>query len=310
MTPRAVQQAPSGQGCPILIKPGAVHAGQANLGGDRPSARSWPADPIGADALLRSGAFAGIVREEWGNALSQLASPVPAGRPPREVKPGLWLFAPNRDTQGGSAWLLQTPGLDLLVDAPALQEANLAFLEERRQATPGAIVLTGRDGHGRCRALQQALGWPVLVQEQESYLLPGVAALEPFGRERQLAPGIQLFWTPGPSPGACVLLARTPEAPAQEILFCGRLLVPLAPGRLGPLRRRRTFHWPRQLQSLATLRQLLPAESPAWLASGAGLGALRGEVLVGPGAALLAELNLEALALQPPPGGDPDPAAG
>jgi hypothetical protein len=72
-------------------------------------------------------------------------------------------------------------------------------------------------------------------------------------------------------------------------LFCGRLLVPLAPGRLGPLPGRRTFHAPRQRRSLAHLARWLPAGSPAWIASGAGLGALRGEKLVEPGAALLAE---------------------
>ena len=31
------------------------------------------------------------------------------GRPPTAVLPGLWLFPPNRDSQGGSAWLLDTP---------------------------------------------------------------------------------------------------------------------------------------------------------------------------------------------------------
>jgi len=79
----------------------------------------------------------------------------------------------------------------------------------------------------------------------------------------------------------------------EDGLFCGRLLLPQAPGRLAPLRTARTFHWPRQLRSLAALRQWLPAGSPDWIACGGGLGALRGEKLVGQGAALLAAL-LEA----------------
>jgi hypothetical protein len=83
-------------------------------------------------------------------------------------------------------------------------------------------------------------------------------------------------------------------------LFCGRLLVPLAPGRLGPLISRRTFHGPRQLRSLARLREWLPAGSPHWIASGAGLGALRGEKLVARGAELLAELDRQG------PGEAPD----
>ena len=193
---------------------------------------------------------------------------------------------------------MELAALDLLIDVPALTAANLAFLRERaarRNATaePPWIVLTGRHGHGRCRRLQQALGWPVLVQEQEAYLLPGVEALRSFGEERALAEGVRLLWTPGPSPGACILHAR--EEGGVDGLFCGRLLVPLAPGRLGPLRTRRTFHWPRQLRSLARLRQWLPSGSPAWIATAAGLGALRGDKLVNDGAELLASLDLAGL---------------
>jgi hypothetical protein len=52
----------------------------------------------------------------------------------------------------------------------------------------------------------------VLVQEQEAFLLPGVKALETFGLEHALAPGLRLLWTPGPSPGACVLHAFGADA--------------------------------------------------------------------------------------------------
>ena len=215
------------------------------------------------------------------------------GRPPQVVLDGLWLFAPSRDRHGGSAWLLETPGGDLLIDVPGLTRANLSFLGERSARRPGCIVLTGREGHGRCRRLQQALGWPVLVQEQEAYLLPGVDHLQTFGRQHQLDEGVQLLWTPGPSPGACVLHVCAQASAAGDGLFCGRLLLPVAPGQLAPLRSRRTFHGPRQWRSLEQLRHWLPPGSPAWIASGGGLGALRGEKLVRGGAALLA-------ALQPP----------
>lgn len=199
------------------------------------------------------------------------------GRPPQQVLPGLWVFPPNRDTQGGTAWLLSLPQRPpVLIDCPALTAANLAALA----GPPGVIVLTGRAGHGRCRRLQEAIGWPVLVQEQEAYLLPGLPELRPFGAAHDLADDLRLLWTPGPSPGACVLHATG----AHDLLFCGRLLVPLAPGRLGPLRTAHTFHWPRQQRSLERLQHWLPAGSPRWIATGAGLGALRGEKLV-PGTA-------------------------
>ena len=132
------------------------------------------------------------------------------GRAPRPVRSDLWLFAPNRDNQGGSAWFLEHSDRDLLIDVPALTEANLDFLQQRPR--PGLIVLTGRDGHGRCRALQEALGWPVLVQEQEAYLLPGVMALETFGREHALTPGLRLLWTPGLGPACCMPLIETEAA--------------------------------------------------------------------------------------------------
>jgi glyoxylase-like metal-dependent hydrolase (beta-lactamase superfamily II) len=227
-----------------------------------------------------------------GESLDALSAP--DGRAPQPVRPGLWLFAPNRDTQGGSAWLYEAAELDVLVDAPALSETNLGWLRERSRQRAGWIVLTGRQGHGRCRALQTALGWPVLVQEQEAYLLPSLAERHSFGERRSLTTGLELLWTPGPSPGSCVLHAR--GGPAGDGLFCGRLLVPLAPERLGPLRRSGTFHWPRQLQSLERLRQWLPAGSPDWIASGAGLGALRGAKLLHNGADQLAQLELTTLA--------------
>ena len=77
----------------------------------------------------------------------------------------------------------------------------------------------------------------------------------------------------------------------------------MGPARLAPLRRRGTFHWGRQLRSLERLRRWLPPGSPDWIASGAGLGALRGPKLVERGAELLAALDLEALTLQPSEGG-------
>jgi glyoxylase-like metal-dependent hydrolase (beta-lactamase superfamily II) len=231
--------------------------------------------------------------------LTLLSPDLESGRPARQVRPGLWLFAPNRDTLGGSSWLVEGERGDLLIDCPAWTQANLDLLRSR--GGQGTIVLTSREAHGRTRRFQEALGWSVLVQEQEAYLLPGVRQLCSFAEEHELAGGVRLLWTPGPTPGSCVLHHA---APGWDGLFCGRLLQPLAPGALAPLRQRCTFHWRRQLASLRRLQAWLPAGSPAWIACGGGLGALRGEVLVGDGNRVLTGLDLVKLASV----GEPDGA--
>lgn len=214
------------------------------------------------------------------SSLAEGTAPAEAGRPPQPVLDGLWAFAPNRDCQGGTAWWLEHAGGALLVDCPAYTAANLAFLRGR---PAGMLLLTSREGHGRTRRFQEALGWPVLVQEQEAYLLPGVQQLQTFGEELDLAPGLRLLWTPGPTPGACVLHASG----EPDVLFCGRLLSPTGPGAAAPLATARSFHWGRWQRSLKTLKAWLPQGSPGWIASGAGLGALAGEKLIGPGRPLL-----------------------
>ena len=198
-----------------------------------------------------------------------------SGRPPQQLRDDLWLFPPNRDCQGGSSWWLEADPEPALIDCPPLTEATLTALSRLAGSRTPRILLTSREGHGRLRRLQERLGWPVLVQEQEAYLLPNVSALHTFSAEHVTASGLRLLWTPGPTPGSCVV-----HAPDADLLFCGRLLTPLAPGRLGPLRHGRTFHWPRQLESLQRLRGWIPSEASPQLASGAGLGALRGERLV------------------------------
>lgn len=217
-------------------------------------------------------------------------SPGRAGRPPKQVRPGLWLFPPNPDTLGGSSWLLQTSAGDLLIDCPPDSEETERFLRQRARHASGWIVLLGREGHGHCRRVREHLGWPVLVQEQEAHLLPGMDGVLPFGAEHRILEGLELLWTPGPSPGSAVLHAHGGVTGCLDGLFCGRLLVPVGPGRLAPLPSPRGFHWPRHQRSVARLCRWLPSGSPEWIATGAGLGALRGEALVPGGAQQLASL--------------------
>ena len=137
----------------------------------------------------------------------------------------------------------------MLVDCPPLTEASLTTLRQLAGTRSPRILLTSREGHGRLRRVQERLGWPVLVQEQEAYLLQTLSRWKP-SPKNTTASGLRLLWTPGPTPGSCVVFAPAPN----ELLFCGRLLTPWAPGQLAPMRHARTFHWPRQLNSLAKLR--------------------------------------------------------
>ena len=162
-----------------------------------------------------------------------------AGRPPQQLRDDLWLFPPNRDSQGGSSWWLDLDPEPVLVDCPPLTEASLTALRQLAGTRKPRILLTSREGHGRLRRVQERLGWPVLVQEQEAYLLPNVEPLETFSEEHTTVSGLRLLWTPGPTPGSCVVFAPAPN----ELLFCGRLLTPWAPGQLAPMRHARTFHW-------------------------------------------------------------------
>ncbi len=195
------------------------------------------------------------------------------GNPPQQLREGLWVFPPNRDCNGGTAWWLGCEPEPVLIDCPPLTKATIGALEQLSLGRQARILLTSREGHGRVRALQDALGWPVLVQEQEAYLLPGLTSLDSFAEEHTTVAGMRLLWTSGPTPGSCVVFAPHP----WNVLFCGRLLIPVAFRQLAPLKDRRTFHWPRQLKSLEKLRQWIPSDVRPVLASGAALGLLRGQ---------------------------------
>jgi len=199
-----------------------------------------------------------------------------------QLKNNLWVFPPSRDSAGGSAWLLQsTLGCSVLVDVPLLNDANKAFLQAQ---PPGLILLTHRGGHGQCQRWQEFLGWPVLLQEQEAYLLPTLQQRFCFSRNHSIEPGLNLLWTPGPSPGSCSLHW---SQGSNDVLFCGRLLWPAVGGGVVLRRSNNNFHWPRLQRSVQQLEAWLPQGSPAQIACAAGLGPLRGSKLIEQGAEAL-----------------------
>ncbi len=179
-------------------------------------------------------------------------------------------FCGDSSSKGAVSWWLRATPDPLLIDCPEVNSSNIAILKKLAINTKPRILLTSREGHGRLTKLQSALGWPVLIQEQEAYLLPGVSNLETFSNEYITSSGIRLLWTPGPTPGSCVVHAQDP----WNVLFCGRLLMPVEVDRLSPLQKKTTFHWRRQRESLKKLRNWIPSDRLPLLALGSGLGAV------------------------------------
>ena len=185
------------------------------------------------------------------------------------------MFPPNETCNGGTSWWLQSDPEPVLIDCPPLTKDIVQFLRKLSSNSLPRIILTNREAHGRVTELHSQLGWPVLVQDQEAYLLPGIKKLETFSESYQTVAGLRLLWTPGPTPGSCVVLAPSP----WNVLFCGRLLIPTKLDQLKPFRTRTTFHWTRYQKSLQKLRQWIPWEQRPLLASGVSNSNNQGGVL-------------------------------
>ena len=199
-----------------------------------------------------------------------------SGNSPQQLKDGLWVFPPNINCNGNRSWWLGCQPESVLIDCPPVNKSTIALLQTLSSGNSARIILTSREAHGRVAELQKELGWPVLVQEQEAYLLPGLNDLGTFSEEHLTKSGLRLLWTPGPTPGSCVVHAPSP----WNVLFCGRLLIPMKLNRLVAFRTRRTFHWTRQQKSLEKLRKWLPENPRPSLASGAGIQSAGGGKLV------------------------------
>ena len=194
-----------------------------------------------------------------------------SSKPPTEILPGIFAFAPNRDTLGGTAYAILTPAGNILIDSPAWNDLNHQFMTER-----GGIkysIITHRGGSGQIKTIANELGCEVIVQEQEAYLLPELTTTT-FQHRLNLNDSIHVIWTPGHSPGsACVY-----DSASGGVLFTGRHLLPDRLGSVAPLRTAKTFHWQRQLRSVAAIWDQFPAHYPlSHICPGANTGLLRGQ---------------------------------
>ncbi|MGV2827968.1 MBL fold metallo-hydrolase [Myxosarcina sp. GI1(2024)] len=215
-------------------------------------------------------------------------------KPPRLVLPQIFAFAPNRDTLGGTAYFIVNKSGNILLDSPAWNQSDRQFLEQH-----GGVrwwIFSHRGGIGKqVKQIQAVLHCEVILQEQEAYLLPEVE-VSSFQEELSLDSNLHLIWTPGHSPGtSCLYLAER-----DGILFSSRHLLPKSPEIVEPLRTAKTFHWWRQLNSVAKLRDRFSADTLQYILPGANTGYLRGKGYIDNAYQCLAALDLKALKTSEP----------
>ena len=208
---------------------------------------------------------------------------------PRLIMPGIFAFTPNRDTLGATSYLIVDKIGNILFDCPAWNDANQQFIQSKGEIE--YLIISHRGGIGKnVLQMQQTLGCQVIMQEQEAYLLPEVEVTS-FADSLTISPDLELLWTPGHSPGSGCLYAKQQGG----ILFTGRHLLPKSQTEIVPLRTSKTFHWKRQLNSIASLRDRFDKTSLKYILPGANTGYLRGKGYIDNAWQQLSQLDLESL---------------
>ncbi len=212
---------------------------------------------------------------------------------PRPVLENIFAFPPNRDTLGATAYLIVENQANILVDCPAWDETNQVFLQDRGGVR--LLLLTHRGAIGKVREIQEATGCDISIQEQEAYLLPGLRVTA-FERELAAGEGTFAFWTPGHSPGSSCLYYPG----SGGVLFSGRHLIPDRSGAPVPLRTAKTFHWPRQINSVQSIIDRFSPDNLQYICPAANTGFLRKKGAIDRAFEQLANLDLTAcLSAQP-----------
>lgn len=225
------------------------------------------------------------------------SSATQAMRPPKQPQAvfadRIFAFPPNRDTLGGTAYLIVEKEGNILLDCPAWDEKTREFIELLGGVQ--VLFISHRGGIGKAKEIQAAFNCDILIQEQEAYLLPKLAVTT-FHQEITLQPYMQVIWTPGHSPGsACLYYSNY-----GGILFTGRHLLPNQQSEPVPLRTSKTFHWQRQIKSLQLLREYFTPETLQYICPGANIGYLRGKKVITNAYQHLAQLDLDQLARSQP----------
>lgn len=217
---------------------------------------------------------------------------------PQAVFNTIFAFPPNRETLGGTAYLILEKDVagqsaNILVDCPALNETHQSFIAAKGGIS--TLFITHRSGIAQVNELQAAFDARVLIQEQEAYLLP-TTQTQTFQREYVISQTSRVFWSAGHSPGSACLY----HSNYGGVLFTGRHLLPDRDGAPRPLRLSKTFHWPRQLRYAQQLLTAFTPDTLSYICPGANTGFLRGEKKISQAYSQLQAADWEALALVKP----------
>ncbi|NET06085.1 MAG: MBL fold metallo-hydrolase [Symploca sp. SIO2B6] len=206
---------------------------------------------------------------------------------PRPILDTIFAFPPHRETLGGTSYIIVGNSGNLLIDCPSWNETNKQFLREKGGVS--SLFITHRGAIAKALEIQSTFSCPILVQEQEAYLLPGLE-VQTFQREFSINSESHAIWTPGHSPGSACLYYQN----AGGILFSGRHLLPNQLGIPMPLRTSKTFHWLRQIHSVKSLISRFTPENLRYICPGANTGFLRGKGFIDEAYSRLQELDLDA----------------
>lgn len=190
---------------------------------------------------------------------------------PRLILPNIFAFPPNRETLGGTSYLLLHSQGNILIDSPFWHEFNYQFCQQ--QGGVKYLFFTHRDGISKqVKQIQAQLNCQLVIQEQEAYLLPNQNPLS-FRDEYALNNHCTLIWTAGYSPGsACLYYSEN-----QGVLFSGRHLLPIKDDQIMPLKLKKTFHWQRQLNNVQKLSDRFSSEMLNYICPAGNTGYLRGQ---------------------------------
>ena len=213
----------------------------------------------------------------------------PSKKSPRSILPGMFAFAPNRDTLGATAYFVVGEVQNILIDCPLWQDDYRDFIQSKGGVKQ--LIITHRGSIGKqVKQIQEDLNCEVIIQEQEAYLLPEVNVTS-FSDNLSINDEFELIWTPGHSPGSsCVYWKQQ-----GGILFTGRHLLAKSVTEVAPIYTAKTFHWWRQLNSIDKLRDRFNFETLKYIIPGANTGYLRGQGYIDDAYSKLQTLDLDEL---------------